>query len=130
MALAMKDLGHSDMRHALFGLVLVPLMMCGSVFAEDAPVAGADPSRSQAVQTGDKQPTTQKTRPPPGQMHHAKSSKPALPLSLPLAAATADPSGPSASLPIAPVPRAAPPAARPWTGFYVGAGAGVGTNSP
>src|SRR6202034_3039900 len=81
MALAMKDLGHSDMRHALFGLVLVPLMMCGSVFAEDAPVAGADPSRSQAVQTGDKQPTTQKTRPPPVQMHHAKSSKPALPLS-------------------------------------------------
>jgi len=116
------------MQHALFGLVLVALLSCGPVFAGDAP--SADPAGSQAVRAAGKSPAAQKTRSPAGPLHHARHSQQAPPPSLPLAAAAAAASEPSAGLPIAPVPRAASPEARPWTGFYVGAGVGVGRDNP
>jgi hypothetical protein len=72
---------------------------------------------------------------PPSKIHRPKTIKPvsrtqsdgpSRPQSLPLSSAETYASEHSASLPISSAPKSPPPSTRPWTGFYVGAGAGIG----
>jgi hypothetical protein len=109
------------MHRILFGLALIPLMVCSSALAGDAP--NSNSAGSQDVQ-----------KPPPSQMHRPKNSKQVSrtrsdgrsgPQSLPLSTAETYASQHSANLPISSVAKSPPPSTRPWTGFYVGAGIGA-----
>jgi hypothetical protein len=112
------------MRRRLFGLVLIPLMVGGIVTAK-AQVPSPVATGPQQTQT-DAPPLspTGASRP----RHDAKNSKKAAAGSKlpPLAAAHA--SEPSDGTPISAPQQRSVPSARPWTGFYVGAGAGVGAS--
>jgi hypothetical protein len=115
------------MHRMLFGLALISLMACSSAFAGDTPNSGS--GGSQDVQ-----------KPlPPSQIHRSKTIKQVSgrqsdgrsgPRSLPLSSAEAYASEHSAGLPISSAPKSPPPSTRPWTGFYVGAGAGIGATQP
>jgi hypothetical protein len=115
------------MHRLLFGLTLVSLMACGDALAGDAPnsVSGGSP----AVQ-----------KPPaPSRWHAPKSVKPVAgtqfdghskPRPLPLSSAAAYASEHAADLPVSSAPKTTTPSTGSWTGFYVGVGAGVGTQQP
>jgi len=108
------------MRRALFGLALIPFMVCNSV-AGEAPAPSSASGSSQEVQTPSPDHEAKKhisTRIQPDR----RSAQGAMPLS----AAAAYASEHSASLPISSPPKPPPPSTHPWTGFYVGVGAGVG----
>jgi hypothetical protein len=107
------------MRRIVLGLLLLPLIACGDVLAEDAPAPNA-----QAVNA-------------PSPIDHAKHRKPtsltrprtpsaaALPLSSAETYASEHPGNLAISSATKPAP---PPSNSPgnsWTGFYVGAGAGA-----
>jgi hypothetical protein len=110
------------MRRVIFAIALVPLLACGSAVAGDAP--STDPAAAPDIQkpaaAGPTQPrkTVKRVSKTPADGRPAAGS-------LPLSAAAAYASEHSASLPVSPAPRPAPPPARTWTGFYIGAGAGV-----
>jgi hypothetical protein len=115
------------MHRILFGLALILPMACSSAFAGDTP--NSDSGGSQDA----RKPS------PPSQMHHAKTAKQVStkpsdarsePRSLPLPSAEAYASEHSADLPISSAPKSPPASTRPWTGFYLGAGAGIGTSQP
>lgn len=116
-------------RRGLSGFVLIPLLLCGSVATRaQAPNAVSTPPE----QRTDAQPPPSAGPSRPRAIHDAKGSKkvqasPDL-RSLPLSAA-AHASEPYDSTPISPAQKTAP-ATHSWTGFYVGAGAGVGTTQP
>jgi hypothetical protein len=102
------------MRRIVFGLLLLPLIACGDVLAEDPPAPNA-----------------------PSPIDHAKHRKPtSLTRSrapsaavLPLSSAETYASEHPGSLAISSAPKPAPPPSNStgnsWTGFYVGAGAGA-----
>jgi hypothetical protein len=102
------------MRRIVFGLLLVPLIACGDVLAEDAPVPSA-PSPSDHA----------KHRKPTSLTRSRAPSAAALPLSSAETYASEHPG----NLAISSAPKPAPPASNStgnsWTGFYVGAGAGA-----
>jgi hypothetical protein len=114
------------MRRVAFGLALMSLMMCGSTFAADAP--SADSNGSQEVRKPS--PTPQGRHPNTKRVSVTPSDGRAAPQSLPLSSAASYAAEHSASLPITSVPKPAPSPGNSWTGFYLGAGAGVGTTQP
>jgi hypothetical protein len=111
------------MRRVFFALALTSLVTCNA-FAGDAP--NADPNGPQEV----RKPS------PPAQIRpknnkqvskarsHERSGLRAL------APAAAYASEQSVNLPISSAPKSTPPSTHTWTGFYVGAGAGVGSTQP
>ena len=121
------------MRRGLFGSVLVPLMVCGTVPGEaqaPSPVA----TGPQLTQTDAPLPSSPTGDSRPAARHDTKSSKKAAgkqpegsPVLGSLAAAHAsEPHDGTAIL----APQKTTPATRSWTGFYLGAGAGVGAMRP
>jgi hypothetical protein len=115
------------MHRLLFGLALVSLMACHHAFAGDVPIS--DSVGPPAVQ-----------KPPaPSRLHAPKTVKPVAriqsdghskPRPLPLSSAAAYASEHAADLPVSSAPKMTTPSTSRWTGFYVGVGAGVGTNQP
>jgi hypothetical protein len=120
----------------MFGrLASISLIMCSSAFAGDAPNTDSNGSQkvqapSSPLQTRRPKNNKQVSRTQPSRTQPSKSQpdERSGPQSLSSAAAYA--SEHSASLPISSAPKSAPPSANPWTGFYVGAGAGVGSTQP
>jgi hypothetical protein len=115
------------MHRLLFGLALVSLMACSDAFAGDP--ANPDSGVSQPVQKP----------PPPGRLRVPKTAKQVAktqsdgrsePRPLPLSSAAAYASEHAADLPISSAPKTPPPSPHSWTGFYVGVGAGVGSQQP
>jgi hypothetical protein len=111
------------MHRLLFGLALISLMACSGAFAGDPP--NSDSAAAPAVQTP----------PAPGRVRAPKAAKPVArthsePRPLPLSSAAAYASDHAADLPISSAPKTPPPSSSPWTGFYVGVGAGVGHQQP
>ena len=111
------------MRCVLFGLTLSSLMTC-SAFAGDVP--NPDLNGPQEVR-----------KPSSSAQAHPKTNKPVSKAQADersklkaLAPAAAYASEHSANLPISSAPKPASASPRPWTGFYVGAGAGVGSSQP
>jgi hypothetical protein len=111
------------MHRILLSLALISLMGSGNALAGDTP--NADASGSQDLH-----------KPSP---HHPKtarhvSAKPSdgrsEPRSLPLSSAAAYAAEHSPDLPISSTPKSPPPSSRPWTGVYIGAGAGIGASRP
>jgi hypothetical protein len=120
-----------SIRPVVVGLALISLMMGGSAFAGDAP--NTDSAGSQEVR---KPSPTAQSRADKKRASAAHADGSSAPRSLPLSSAETYAAEHSASMPITSVPK---PAASPgnasspgnsWTGFYVGAGAGVGTAQP
>jgi hypothetical protein len=125
------------MRGIVFGLLLVPLIACGDVLADDAQAPNvrapnANTGGSQRVQANKKLRSEQV--PPPSQIDRAKHRKqtsttrsraPSAPGALPLSSAETYASEHPGNLAISSAPKPAPPASNSWTGFYVGAGAGA-----
>jgi hypothetical protein len=111
------------MHRLLFGLALVSLMACSDAFA-------GDPPNSDSVAA----PAAQKP-PAPSRVRAPKTVKPVArtqsePRPLPLSSAAAYASEHATDLPISSAPKTTPPSSSPWTGFYVGVGAGVGHQQP
>jgi hypothetical protein len=111
------------MYRILLSLALISLMGSGNALAGDTPNANAGGSQ-------------ELHKPSP---HHPKtvsqvSAKPSdgrsEPRSLPLSSAAAYAAEHSPDLPISSTPKSPPPSSRPWTGVYIGAGAGIGASQP
>ena len=122
------------MHRIVFGLLLVPLIACGDVLADDAQapsaiVPNANSGGSQQMQANKKLRSEQVSRPSP--IDRAKNRKPTsmtrsrAPGALPLSSAETYASEHPANLAISSAPKPAPPAGNSWTGFYVGAGVGA-----
>jgi hypothetical protein len=118
------------MRRVFFRLAVISLMMGGSAFAGDAP--NTDPNGSEKMQLPSPPPQTRRpknnkqvSRTQPSKTQPDERSRPQS-----LSSAAAYASEHSASLPISSAPKSTPPSANSWTGFYVGAGAGVGSTQP
>jgi len=112
------------MRRVLFRLALISLMMCSSAFAGDAP--NTDSNGPQEVRKPS--PPAQIRPKNSKQVSKVKSDERSGLRSLAPAAAYA--SEHSVNLPISSAPKPTTPSTRPWTGLYVGAGAGVGSTQP
>jgi hypothetical protein len=131
------------MRRLLFGLIVIPVMASGGVFAAEPQVSGSDPGSPQPSQADAKptasvkNTTSPKKSPPPGsktsqQVSRTRSDGRSGPGSLTLPTENAYASEHAAGLPVlsAPKPAPAPPANNSWTGFYIGAGVGAGMAQP
>ena len=112
------------MRRVFFGLALVPLMACGSVFAGEGQPLNSEPGGSQKV----------RKLPSPSQARRAKDNKQVskgqfdgrpVPQSLPLSAAETYASEHSAGVPVSSTAKPASGVTNSWTGFYVGVGVGA-----
>jgi hypothetical protein len=99
------------MRRILFGLMLVPLIACSAVLADDAQV----PNVPSPIDRAKHRKPTSVTR----------SRAPSAPAALPLSSAETYASEHPGNLAISSTPKPAPPAGNSWTGFYVGAGVGA-----
>jgi hypothetical protein len=106
------------MRRIVFGLVLVPLIACGDVLADEARVPNANAGGSQQVQANKKLANRKQTS-------ITRSRAPSAPGALPLSSAETYASEHPGNLAISSAPKPAPPAGNSWTGFYVGAGVGA-----
>jgi hypothetical protein len=115
----------ASMRPVAVGLALISLMMYGSVFAGDASVT--DSTGSQEARKPSPVPQSRPDKKRASATHADGSSAPR---PLPLSSAETYAAEHSASMPITSVPKPAPSPGHSWTGFYVGAGAGVGTAQP
>jgi hypothetical protein len=124
------------MRRIVIGLLLVSLIACGDVLADDAQVSNANTGGSQQVEANKKLPSQQVSS--PGRIDHAKNRKPtsmtrsrtpSAPAALPLSSAETYASEHPANLAISSAPKPAPPPGNSpgnsWTGFYLGAGVGA-----
>ncbi len=124
------------MRRIVFGLLLVPLIACSDVLAEDAQIPNANTGGSQQAQANKKLPSEQVSS--PNQIDRAKNRKqtsitrsraPSAPAALPLSSAETHASEHPGNLAISSAPKPAQPAgnspSNSWTGFYVGAGGGA-----
>jgi hypothetical protein len=110
------------MRRIIFGLALVPFLACSSASAGEGPaLAGSDGIPKAEA-------------PPPDEPAHAakvakrmpkRQSQPAA-ASLSLQSAETHAADHSAGSPTSSAAKPASPAASSWTGFYVGAGGGIG----
>lgn len=99
------------MRRIVFGLLLVPLIACGDVLADDAQAPNAPSPIDRAKH---RKPTSV-----------TRSRAPSAPAALPLSSAETYASEHPANLAISSAPKPAPPPSNSWTGFYVGAGVGA-----
>jgi hypothetical protein len=115
------------MHRLLFGLALVSLMACSDAFAGDP--TNSDSAGAPAVQ---KPPAPSRLRAPKTvkPVARTQSDRHSEPRPLPLSSAAAYASEHAADLPISSAPKTTPPSSSPWTGFYVGVGAGVGHQQP
>jgi hypothetical protein len=122
------------MRRIVFGLLLVPLIACSDVLADDAQLPNAQAPNansggSQQVQANKKLRSEQVS--PSSQIDRAKNRKSTsmtrsrAPAALPLSSAETYASEHPGNLAISSAPKPAPPAGNSWTGFYVGAGVGA-----
>jgi hypothetical protein len=130
------------MRRIVFGLLLVPLIACGDVLADDAQapnaqipnvqVPNANTGGSHQVQANKKLRSAQVS--PLSQIDRTKNRKPtsvtrsrapSAPGALPLSSAETYASEHPGTLAISSAPKPAPPPGNSWTGFYVGAGVGA-----
>jgi hypothetical protein len=120
------------MRRIVIGLLLVPLMACGDVLADDAQVPNADIGGSQQAQANKKLRSEQVS--PPSPIDRAKNRKPtsmtrsrgpSAPAALPLSSAETYASEHPGNLAISSAPKPALLPGNSWTGFYVGAGVGA-----
>jgi hypothetical protein len=123
------------MRRIVFGLLLVPLIACSDVLADDAQVPNAmvpNANTGGSQQANKKLPAEQVS--PPSQIDRSKNRKqtsitrsgaPSAPAALPLSGAEAYASEHPANLAISSVPKPAPPPSNSWTGFHVGVGVGA-----
>jgi hypothetical protein len=120
------------MRRIVVGLLLVPLIACSDVLADEARVPNANTGSPQQVQANKKPPSDQVS--PPGQIDRSKNRKqtsmtrsrgPSDPGALPLSSAEAYASEHPANLAISSVPKQAPAPSNSWTGFHVGVGVGA-----
>jgi hypothetical protein len=110
------------MRGLVFGLAIIPLVACSSVFAGE----GQPPTESDGSQTVQKLPSPDQGRSTKSKKQISKAqSKSAVP-SLPLSSAETYAAEHSADLPVSSPAKPAAPATNSWTGFYIGTGAGVG----
>jgi hypothetical protein len=109
--------------------LLVPLIACRDVFADDAQAPNANSGGSQQVQANKKLRSEQVS--PSSQIDRAKNRKSTsmtrsrAPAALPLSSAETYASEHPGNLAISSAPKPAPPAGNSWTGFYVGAGVGA-----
>jgi hypothetical protein len=111
------------MRRVLFGLMLTSLVTC-SAFAGDA--SNADPNGPQQA----RKPSPPVHVLPKNNKQTSKAQSDERSRLDALAPAAAYASEHSVNLPISSAPKPTPSSTRPWTGFYVGAGAGVGSSQP
>ena len=126
------------MRRIVFGLLLVPLIACSDVLADDAQLPNAQAPNansggSQQVQANKKLRSEQVS--PSSQIDRAKNRKSTsmtrsrAPAALPLSSAETYASEHPGNLAISSATKPAPPPSNSpgnsWTGFYVGAGAGA-----
>jgi hypothetical protein len=111
------------MRRVLFGLTLTSLLTC-SAFAGDAP--NADPNGPQEV----RKPSVPAQVLPKNNKQVSKAQSDERSGLAALVPATAYASEHSVNLPISSTPKPTPASPHTWTGFYVGAGAGVGSTQP
>jgi hypothetical protein len=126
------------MRRIVFGLLLVPLIACSDVLAEDAQIPNANTGGSQQAQANQNQKLPSEQVSPPSQTDRSKNRKQtsitrsrarSAPGALPLSSAETYASEHPGNLAISSAPKPAPPAgnspSNSWTGFYVGAGVGA-----
>ena len=126
------------MRGIVFGLLLVPLIACSAVLAEDAQIPNANTGGSQQAQANQNQKLPSEQVSPPSQTDRFKNRKQtsitrsrarSAPGALPLSSAETYASEHPGNLAISSAPKPAPPAgnspSNSWTGFYVGAGVGA-----
>jgi hypothetical protein len=99
------------MRRILFGLILVPLIACSAVLADDAQIPNVPSSIDHAKH---RKPTSV-----------TRSRAPSAPAALPLSSAETYASEHPGNLAISSAPKPAPPPGNSWTGFYVGTGVGA-----
>ncbi|WP_159007171.1 hypothetical protein [Bradyrhizobium sp. S69] len=124
------------MRGIVFGLLLVPLIACSDVWAEDAQIPNATTGGSQQANQNQKLPSEQVS--PSSQIDRSKNRKQtsmtrsralSTPAALPLSSAETYASEHPGNLAVSSAPKPAPPAgnspSNSWTGFYVGAGVGA-----
>ena len=112
------------MRRLFFAIALVPLVACGYAFAGEDQAQNPEFDGSQKVQKLASPGQTQR----PQKSRQAASTQPGrrpVPRPLPLSAAEAYAAGHSASPLVSSKAAPASPPTDLWTGFYVGAGAGV-----
>jgi hypothetical protein len=110
------------MRRLVFGLALIPLVACGSASAGEGSLSAASDG-SQAVQ---RSPSPSQRQSPKKIKQISKTQSRPTPSSLSLSSAETYAAEHSANLPVSSPPKPAAPATNSWTGFYVGAGAGIG----
>jgi hypothetical protein len=110
-----------QMRRIIFGLALVPFLACGSVSAgEGLALAGSDGMpKAEAPPPGKPAPAAKLAKRTP-----KRQSQPAAASSLQSAESYA--ADHSANSPTSSAAKPASPAAGSWTGFYLGAGGGIG----
>jgi hypothetical protein len=110
------------MRRLVFGLALIPFVVaCGGVSAGEGQLS-TEPDGSQKVQKLSS-PAGQGTSP---KKQVSRSQSRSAPPSLPLSSAETYAAEHSADLPVSSPAKPASPTTNSWTGFYIGAGAGVG----
>lgn len=109
------------MRRFVFGLALISVLACSSVFAGEVQ---APNSESDGLQ---KLPSPNQERPPKKnkQISRARSDGRPIPRSMPLSAAETYASEHSGSAPVSSAAKPVSPSTNSWTGFYVGAGSGA-----
>jgi hypothetical protein len=111
------------MHRILLSLALISLMASGNAFAGDAPSADAGASQEPHQPSPHRPKTARQVSAKPA---GGRSETPSLPLSSAAAYAAEH----SPDLPISTTPKSPPPSSRPWTGVYIGAGAGIGASQP
>jgi hypothetical protein len=111
------------MHRILLSLALISLIASGNALAGDTPSADVGASQEPHQPSPQHSKTTKQVsaKPPGGRSE---------PRSLPLSSAAAYAAEHSHDLPISSTPKSPPPSSRPWTGVYIGAGAGIGVSQP
>jgi hypothetical protein len=110
------------MRGLVFGLALIPLVACSSVSAGE----GQPSTESDGSQTAQQLPSPNQGRSTKSKRQISKTQSRSAAPSLPLSSAETYAAEHSADLPVSAPAKPASPATNSWTGFYIGAGAGVG----
>jgi len=110
------------MRGPVFGLTLIALVICSSVFAGE----GQLPIEADTSQKVQELAPPNRERPLKKNKHISRTQSRSAPSSLSLSSAETYAAAPSANFPVSSPAKAELPTTNSWTGFYVGGGAGVG----
>jgi hypothetical protein len=109
------------MHRILLSLALISLVASGNALAGDTPNADAGGSQDLHKPSPHHPKTTKQVSAKPADGRSEKRS---------LSSAAAYAAEHSPDLPISSTPKSPPPSSRPWTGVYIGAGAGIGASQP